>query len=59
MLFLNVVFWALWLFQIQDEPRSDLTLNYIIIGVLVVVALFLSVVVGKDRIRERDEEWDS
>lgn len=49
---------GVWLLQMEEEPRSDLTLNYIIIVVLLVIAAILTVVVGKRRIRERDEEWD-
>ncbi|MBI1765744.1 MAG: hypothetical protein HYR56_30435 [Acidobacteria bacterium] len=59
MIFLNsMILWAGRLLQMEDEPRPDLTLNYIIIVVLLVIVAFLSVVVGKRRVRERDEEWD-
>jgi uncharacterized membrane protein (DUF485 family) len=48
----------LWL-QTEVDPRPDLTLNYIIIGVLLVIAAVLSVIVVKRRLRERDDEWDA
>jgi len=46
-------------FQTNAEPRADLTLNYIIIAVLLVIAAVLSVIVIKRRLRERDDDWDS
>ena len=46
-------------FQTSAEPRADLTLNYIIIAVLLVIAAVLGVIVIKRRLRERDDEWDS
>jgi hypothetical protein len=46
------------LLQMEDEPRPDLTLNYLLIAVLLVIVIILSAVVGKRRLRERDEEWD-
>ncbi len=59
MIFLNAIFLlGARLLQMEDEPRPDLTLNYIIIAVLLVLAIILSTVVGKRRLRERDEEWD-
>ena len=59
MIFLNSIFLlGTRLLQMEEEPRPDLTLNYIIIGVLLVLAVILSAVVGKRRLRERDEEWD-
>ncbi len=59
MVFLNTIFFLGGrLVQIEDESRSDLTLNYILIAVLLVIVIILSAVVGKRRLRERDEEWD-
>ncbi len=58
MLLTTLFFFVARLLQMEDEPRPDLTLNYILIAVLVVIALILSAVVGKRRLRERDEEWD-
>jgi hypothetical protein len=44
---------------LQAEPdRPDLTLNYIIIGVLLFIAAILSVIVVRRRMRERDDDWD-
>ena len=59
MVFCNAIFLLAtrWL-QAEEEPRPDLTLNYIIIGVLLVIVAILSVIVFKRRMRERDEEWD-
>lgn len=47
------------LLQAKVETRPDLTLNYIIIGILLVIAAILSVIVIKRRLRERDDEWDA
>ncbi len=59
MLFLNAIFFmGARLLQMEEEPRPDLTLNYILIAVLLVIVVILSAVVGKRRLRERDEEWD-
>lgn len=59
MIFLNAIFLlGARLLQMEDEPRSDLTLNYALIAVLLVIVVVLSAVVGKRRLRERDEEWD-
>lgn len=44
--------------QREIESRPDLTLNYIIIGILLVIAVVLGVVVIKRRLRESDDEWD-
>lgn len=43
----------------EQAQRPDLTLNYIIIGVLLVIAAILGVIVVKRRMRERDDEWDA
>ena len=43
----------------EAQGRPDLTLNYIIIAVLLVIAAVLGVIVVKRRMRERDDEWDS
>ena len=59
MIFLNVLLvFAARLLQAEQE-RPDLTLNYIIIAVLLVIAAILSVIVVKRRMRERDDEWDA
>ena len=59
MIFLNVLMaFAARLLQAEQE-RPDLTLNYIIIAVLLVIAAILSVIVVKRRMRERDDEWDA
>jgi hypothetical protein len=49
---------AALLLQLGME-RPDLTLNWIIIDVLLAVALVLSVVVARRRLRERDDDWDN
>ncbi|HEU0179309.1 MAG TPA: hypothetical protein VFV58_34015 [Blastocatellia bacterium] len=49
---------AALLLQVEIE-RPDLTLNWIIIGVLLAIALVLSVVVARRRLRERDDDWDN
>jgi hypothetical protein len=49
---------AALLLQVEIE-RPDLTLNWIIIGVLLAVALILSVVVARRRLRERDDDRDN
>jgi hypothetical protein len=41
-----------------DPERPDLTVNYVIIGVLLVIAAILSVIVVRRRMRERDDDWD-
>ena len=41
------------------EEKPDLTINYIIIGVLLVVAAILGVVVMNRRRREKDDDWDA
>jgi hypothetical protein len=48
---------AALLLQVEME-RPDLTLNWIIIGLLLAIALILSVVVARRRLRERDDDWD-
>jgi len=60
MIFLNALMvLAARLLQAEQEQRPDLTLNYIIIAVLLVIAAVLSVIVVKRRMRERDDEWDT
>jgi hypothetical protein len=49
---------AAMLLQVGME-RPDLTLNWIIIGLLLAVALVLSVIVARRRLRERDDDWDN
>jgi hypothetical protein len=39
--------------------RPDLTFNWIIIGLLLAIALILSVVVARRRLRERDDDWEN
>ena len=41
-----------------EAERPDLTLNYILIGVLLFIAAILSVIVVRRRMRERDDDWD-
>ena len=48
---------AALLLQVEME-RPDLTINWIIIGVLLAIALVLSVAVARRRLRERDDDWD-
>src|SRR5262245_38752294 len=45
------------LLQVEME-RPDLTINWIIIGALLAIALVLSVAVARRRLRERDDDWD-
>ncbi|MGH9845496.1 MAG: hypothetical protein ACREEM_42840 [Blastocatellia bacterium] len=45
------------LLQVEPE-RPDLTVNYILIGVLLFIAAILSVLVVRRRMRERDDDWD-
>jgi membrane protein DedA with SNARE-associated domain len=40
----------------QDE--QDLMLNWILIGVLLVIAAILGIIVVKRRMREHDDEYD-
>ncbi|HEY7183919.1 MAG TPA: hypothetical protein VIC84_20980 [Blastocatellia bacterium] len=49
---------AALLLQVEVE-RPDLTLNWIIIGVLLGIALVLSVIVARRRLRERDDDFDN
>ena len=46
------------LLQVEME-RPDLSLNWIIIGVLLAIALILSVAVARRRLRERDDDLDN
>jgi hypothetical protein len=48
---------AALLLQVEME-RPDLTLNWIIIGLLLAIALILSVIVARRRLRERDDDLD-
>jgi hypothetical protein len=50
---------AALLLQAEGTDRPDLTINYIIIGALLVVAAILGVIVVRRRMREKDDEWDS
>jgi hypothetical protein len=47
------------LLQQVEMERPDITLNWIIIGALLAVALILSVAVARRRLRERDDDWDN
>ena len=49
---------AALLLQVEME-RPDLTLNWVIIGLLLAVALILSVAVARRRVRERDDDRDN
>jgi hypothetical protein len=52
--------WTLTALLLQVEvERPDLTLNWIIIGVLLGIALVLSVIVARRRVRERDDDLDN
>jgi hypothetical protein len=44
------------LLQQVEVERPDLTLNWIIIGLLLAVALILIVAVSRRRVRERDDD---
>jgi membrane protein DedA with SNARE-associated domain len=46
------------LLQQAPQAKEDLTLNWIIIGVLLVIAAILGVVVVKRRMREQDDDYD-
>jgi hypothetical protein len=46
------------LWQQGSEAQPDLTLNWIIIGVLLVIAAILGVIVIKRRMREQDDDYD-
>jgi len=48
---------AATLLQVERE-RPDLSLNWIIIGALLAIALILSVAVARRRLRERDDDLD-
>ena len=41
------------------EEKPDLTINYIIIGALVLVAVVLGAIVIKRRMNEKDDDWDA
>ncbi len=41
------------------EEKPDLTINYIIIGALLLVAVVLGAVVMKRRKNEKDDDWDA
>lgn len=41
------------------EEKPDLTINYIIIGVLLVVAAILGVIVVNRRRNEKEDDWDA
>jgi hypothetical protein len=41
-----------------DPEKPDLTVNYVLIGVLLFIAAILSVLVFRRRMRERDDDWD-
>jgi hypothetical protein len=41
------------------EEKPDLTINYIIIGALLLVAVILGGIVMKRRMNEKDDDWDA
>ncbi len=41
------------------EEKPDLTINYIIIGALLLVAVILGAIVMKRRASEKDDDWDA
>ncbi|NOT64355.1 MAG: hypothetical protein HOP19_29405 [Acidobacteria bacterium] len=41
------------------EEKPDLTINYIIIGALVLVAVVLGAIVMKRRMNEKEDDWDA
>lgn len=41
------------------EEKPDLTINYIIIGLLLAVAAILGVIVFNRRRHEKDDDWDA
>lgn len=45
---------------LQDTPTNadDLTLNWIILAILLVIAAILGVIVVKRRMREQDDDYD-
>lgn len=51
--------WILASPLLLEMEKPDLTLNWIIIGVLLAIALVLSVVVARRRLRERDDDLDN
>ncbi|HZS04134.1 MAG TPA: hypothetical protein VFD58_04795 [Blastocatellia bacterium] len=54
MTFSGALLFFLWL---QGQPQSDdLMLNWILIGILLVIAAILGIIVIKRRSRERDDE---
>ena len=40
------------------DQRPDLTVNWIIIGILLAIAAILTVIVVRRRMSERDDDWD-
>lgn len=51
-----LLFFLLWQAPSQQE---DLMLNWILIGVLLVIAAILGIIVVKRRSREHDDEYDA
>ena len=47
------------LLQQAQPDQPDLTLNWMIIGVLLVIAAILGVVVARRRMREKDDDYDA
>lgn len=45
-------------YMLQAAEKEDLTLNYIILGVLLIIAAFLFFIVVKRRMREQDDDYD-
>ena len=54
----TVALQTLGLLQAAEE-KPDLTINYIIIGTLLLVAIVLGVIVMKRRMNEKDDDWDA
>lgn len=44
--------------QVEGAERPDLTVNWIIIGILLAIAAILTVIVVRRRMSERDDDWD-
>lgn len=50
-------FLTVLLLQAEGE-RPDLFVNYVIIGILLVIAAILGVIVVRRRMSEKDDDWD-
>jgi predicted permease len=63
---MNLLMTLLMTFAVQTlgllqaaEEKPDLTINYIIIGALLLVAVVLGAIVMKRRMNEKDDDWDA